>query len=500
MYARESFTIAEVADLLSIRRLSASYQDEFPVECPFCGDLRGKCSFCIRKNGELKNVYHCYHCGAAGNMLTLYAELSGIYGRNRYKEAYREISQALSFPGTDERQQSTTRNGFASIVSKKKRISLTEEELDYRDHVYKEMLTFLKLKETHRRNLLLRGLTLNEVRQMEERGFLSTDDENSVTIARKLLKKGFRLDGVPGFFINRDGDWEAAFYRKNNGYLCPVRDGKERIIGFQIRLDVPLKERKYLWFTSSGLERGTSSGSPAGMFGKIKDGTVYVTEGILKAEIAWMCTGNPYIGVPGVSNHKGLETVLRKLKEQAPDGYLIAEDVKFTVKDTGKVQKVKMKDAHPYGKLVIKKTDSTSKAALPGAEFELREKENGKVVEKLVTDKTGTATSGKIPIATYKNGKVEKTVEYILVETKAPNGYELSNKKEEIRFEYKDGKTKVIEIVKEIKNTKSPSGSTPTGNSPKTGDSTNIWLPILLAVLSACGIGGVIWYKKKKGN
>ena len=81
-------------------------------------------------------------------------------------------------------------------------------------------------------------------------------------------------------------------------------------------LDVPLKERKYLWFTSSGLERGTSSGSPAGMFGKIKDGTVYVTEGILKAEIAWMCTGNPYIGVPGVSNHKGLETVLRKLKEQ----------------------------------------------------------------------------------------------------------------------------------------------------------------------------------------
>ena len=187
-------------------------------------------------------------------------------------------------------------------------------------------------------------------------------------------------------------------------------------------------------------------------------------------------------------------------EEQAPDGYLIAEDVKFTVKDTGKIQKVKMKDAHPYGKLVIKKTDSTSKAALPGAEFELREKESGKVVEKLVTDKTGTATSGKIPIATYKNGKVEKTVEYILVETKAPNGYELSSKKEEIRFEYKDGKTKVIEIVKEIKNTKSPSGSTPTGNSPKTGDSINIWLPILLAVLSACGIGGVIWYKKKKGN
>ena len=209
---------------------------------------------------------------------------------------------------------------------------------------------------------------------------------------------------------------------------------------------------------------------------------------------SWTSTDKPHM----VEKLPVGEYTLRE--EQAPDGYLIAEDVKFTVKDTGKVQKVKMKDAHPYGKLVIKKTDSTSKAALSGAEFELREKEGGKVVEKLVTDKTGTATSGKIPIATYKNGKVEKTVEYILVETKAPNGYELSSKKEEIRFEYKDGKTKVIEIVKEIKNTKSPSGSTPTGNSPKTGDSTNIWLPILLAVLSVCGIGGVIWYKKKKGN
>ena len=209
---------------------------------------------------------------------------------------------------------------------------------------------------------------------------------------------------------------------------------------------------------------------------------------------SWTSTDKPHM----VEKLPVGEYTLRE--EQAPDGYLIAEDVKFTVKDTGKVQKVKMKDAHPYGKLVIKKTDSTSKAALSGAEFELREKESGKVVEKLVTDKTGTATSGKLPIATYKNGKVEKTVEYILVETKAPNGYELRSKKEEIRFEYKDGKTKVIEIVKEIKNTKSPSGSTPTGNSPKTGDSTNIWLPILLAVLSACGIGGVIWYKKKKGN
>lgn len=86
---------------------------------------------------------------------------------------------------------------------------------------------------------------------------------------------------------------------------------------------------------------------------------------------SWTSTDKPHM----VEKLPVGEYTLRE--EQAPDGYLIAEDVKFTVKDTGKVQKVKMKDAHPYGKLVIKKTDSTSKAALSGAEFELREKESG---------------------------------------------------------------------------------------------------------------------------
>lgn len=31
-------------------------------------------------------------------------------------------------------------------------------------------------------------------------------------------------------------------------------------------------------------------------------------------------------------------------EEAAPDGYLVAEDMKFTVKDTGEIQKVVMKD------------------------------------------------------------------------------------------------------------------------------------------------------------
>ena len=36
--------------------------------------------------------------------------------------------------------------------------------------------------------------------------------------------------------------------------------------------------------------------------------------------------------------------------------------------------------------------------------------------------------------------------------------------------------------------------------SPKTGDDTNIWLPIFLLVLSVGGIAGIFWYTKKKNH
>ena len=89
------FTIKEVAWLLSIRCLDGGSAQEFPVECPYCGDTRGKCSFCVSKNGEMKNVFNCFHCGESGNMLTLYADIMGFYGADRCKEAYQDIRKRL---------------------------------------------------------------------------------------------------------------------------------------------------------------------------------------------------------------------------------------------------------------------------------------------------------------------------------------------------------------------------------------------------------------------
>ena len=42
-------------------------------------------------------------------------------------------------------------------------------------------------------------------------------------------------------------------------------------------------------------------------------------------------------------------------EEMAPYGYLMAEEVSFTVDDTAEIQKVEMKDAVPTGTLIINK-------------------------------------------------------------------------------------------------------------------------------------------------
>ena len=185
----------------------------------------------------------------------------------------------------------------------------------------------LQLLPQHRNDLLSRGLTETEVANMEALGYKSTCAEESVAIARKLLKRGFRLEGVPGFFMNYHGDWEIAFYQKNNGYLCPVWSDEGLLIAFQIRLDVPYQKRKYVWLSSAKMEKGCSPGSPVSFSGVLNSPVVYVTEGVLKAEAAYQRTGQPYLGNPGVSAYKELELALNRLKAHGVKVVIEANDM-----------------------------------------------------------------------------------------------------------------------------------------------------------------------------
>ena len=64
------FGIADVVELLGLtvrRRLPSSLY----LNCPFCGDQRGR----LNVNTD-KNVWRCNRCGAAGGMLALYATIT----------------------------------------------------------------------------------------------------------------------------------------------------------------------------------------------------------------------------------------------------------------------------------------------------------------------------------------------------------------------------------------------------------------------------------------
>lgn len=199
-------------------------------------------------------------------------------------------------------------------------------------------------------------------------------------------------------------------------------------------------------------------------------------------------------------------------EEQAPKGYLLTADVTFEVKDTGEIQKVAMKDDTAKGKVILNKTDKSSGEPLKGVEFELRDSK-GKVLETLKTDAAGHAESKLYEIATFKNGKYDTAIKYYLVETKTLDGYTLDQTKHEVTFAYADDSTPVVEVTFNLTNEKPEVPETPNtpdtpqsheetkvSNAPKTGDSTNIWLPILLLIISTGGMAGLYISRKRKNK
>ena len=65
------------------------------------------------------------------------------------------------------------------------------------------------------------------------------------------------------------------------------------IQGFQIRLDHVEDGRKYIWLSSGGYQKGTSSGSPVHVVGDRNAESVYLTEGGLKGTISHYLPGIP---------------------------------------------------------------------------------------------------------------------------------------------------------------------------------------------------------------
>ena len=99
------------------------------------------------------------------------------------------------------------------------------------------------------------------------------------------------------------------------------------------------------------------------------------------------------------------------------------------------------------------------------------------------------------------------------METKTLDGYTLDQTKHEVTFAYANDSTPVVEVTFNLINEKPEVPETPNtpdtpqsheetkvSNAPKTGDNTNIWLPILLLVISTGGMAGLYICRKRKSK
>lgn len=205
------------------------------------------------------------------------------------------------------------------------------------------------------------------------------------------------------------------------------------------------------------------------------DGEVYAS---------WKTDGKPYrLEAVPAGKYTLRETA-------APYGYLIANEVEFTVEETGEIQKVAMTDERVKGKIALYKSCSKTKKPLKGVTFELRDKK-GKKLETLVTDKTGYAETGLLDICTYnKDGSFGEDIPYYIVETKAADGYILDSTPHEVLLQYDDSAAETVVYTLKLKNKPEKP------KLPQTGGNYHPWMFIALG--GACIAGGVVYGRKRR--
>lgn len=330
------FGILDVVELLHlhIRRRQA---DSAYTDCPFCGDRRGKMNV-----NFVKNVWRCNYCGEHGGMLNLYARVNNTTN----SEAYREICDALqagdtswgyggaesadAYAGVPAREPHAGRQPDMGITQAE-RASLQEIH-----QTYSLMLGMLSLNSAHRAHLRSEKRGLAD-EQIDSLGFKSTPPYFLCrSLTERLIKQGCRVEGVPGFYLHEGGYWTAKFSSRTAGILIPAIGIDGLIHGMQILLDVPFKDRddppekagtKYIWLSSSAKNMGVTSGSPVHFIGNPFARTIYVTEGILKADIAHVLLNRSFVAVAGANNVAQLGPLFALVAQNGTELIIEAHDM-----------------------------------------------------------------------------------------------------------------------------------------------------------------------------
>ncbi len=360
------FGIIEVVELLHLKRIRNG-PNSFYVDCPFCNDGKGRMNV-----NYVKHIWRCNHCGESGGMLSLYARVNRI----SVSDAYREICDSLSLGEADwqkktgmgntsntepsgRRACTKTEQGRYSKESGDKEIShsvsmgvgkiLHSECVEFQEipqseragdqeihQTYSLLLNMLSLTPKHKAHLMSEKRGLTEAQIMERRYKSTPTFYLCRSLTERLIKQGCTVQGVPGFFLDEKGRWTINFNSMTSGILIPSIGIDGLIKGMQLLLDVPLKDKgdpagkkgaKYIWLSSYGKNLGTTSGSQVHFIGDPFARTIYVTEGLLKADIAHYHMNRSFAAVAGANNLTKLDALLGILANNGTEQIVEAYDM-----------------------------------------------------------------------------------------------------------------------------------------------------------------------------
>ena len=179
------------------------------------------------------------------------------------------------------------------------------------DRVYGRLLELCPLSSGHSENLRQRGLDQQAIESGRYGSY--PDGRNRSHIVSRLSSEFSDADllGVPGFF--RDGsNWRLSGW---HGLLIPIRNQDGLIVSLKVRDDDDKADPKYTTLSSTR-KGGPGSGCHVHIplsASQRNHGTVRVTEGELKADVATHLSCTPTISIPGVSQWRMAIPLLRKL-------------------------------------------------------------------------------------------------------------------------------------------------------------------------------------------
>ncbi len=318
------FDIEYVSNLIGLR-IRRRCSDGVYTDCPFCGDNRGK----LKVNYQT-NVWRCNYCGEKGGILHLYALAKGVSTSVAKQEICDSIMNGADiWESNSLLYHSPKRAGEKTMPSQPQRA-----EIDVIHETLTALLDLLSLSKQHREHLRnVRGLS---DAQIDELGYKTTPHFGRCrALTERLIAKGCTVEGVPGFY-KKDAKWTVRFPSVFAGIIIPVRGVDGKIHGCQIRLDVPMKNdddppekqgAKYVWLSSSGKPGGTPSGSPIHIAGDPLVNTVYLTEGILKADITHYLMNRTVAGVAGINNTAQVDLLLNYLAANGVKQIILAPDM-----------------------------------------------------------------------------------------------------------------------------------------------------------------------------